>query len=1809
MKKIMKRLLGIMLVIAMVLGMVPVSGMTVQAADNQVIYLDLSGLPESNRTGWSKPGVHALNSSGGIVNNNFSMTKVNDTLYTATISEYATKVIFTPQTTWDKGETDQVTIADAGANKVSTYPMYKVTSYQTGSDQCWKGSWSTYTHEDSSVTTKRIYFDTTAYGNGSGWGEAYAYISNENDTTSGTLVKMTSSGTKGIFYYDVPTTFKYIIFRPNADNWSGQTEQTVIPGDKNLFTCTAFGNTTSGSWSTYQDGSSTTTTGTFYVQADLMDYYNDNRVGKDDLGDNRYNNQGNEHYVMSPYSKLNTWISNLEGYAFSSNSTSEDVTTKKYIYYKNTNNWSTVYAHYWNGSGMTTTWPGSKMESLGNGVYAIDYPEDATMIQFNNGSNEQTADLEIGKENQIYNNGSWLDYSAADSYKIYYSNPNGWNSVKAYYWSDDNQQMSTWPGDLMTKCVDVTVIGMDMYEITIPADATYVIFSNADNSKDATGNIILQGTNKIYNGTSWIDYGINADDASNKEIPLYFGDLYHPYQLTGGGLVNSWYRGANVSFVESKKSDSDGDGTKGESISAVAQGIVGSNLNKDGQLVASWKDDANREVLIPFFEENAYDGQSNYMTFYKDLQFPFKSETTNGVTTYSFNSQSQTVYYDYDNKKILTNSNQIQDASEQVGYFPFNQTNPDTTDKEPDAADSVLNYGFGTKFTIPFTINQYGTKSGERYDSSSPDDAITFEFTGDDDVWVFIDGALVLDMGGAHNLASGTINFATQTATVTTGSANAKIDANKFGTNSEFVSNDKEEISFDQISVVLYNSDGTVKETTTLAEYIKDEDEVHTLTMYYMERGMWNSNMSISFTFRPVPSGLVVSKDVDTSNINEGLKSVVENVDEFSYSVDAKKDTSPVSFNKYTLTDHNNKSTSKETTNNTIEGVRADRFANTFLQGDTDAFEGGTDFVITEKISGTVFSYDESATIWKLYDAKNKYKKLKDSSVDSDAKDDSPTVAEFTLGQASTGTTSQSYSYSLNFINTMNVGALTLEKVFSGTQTSDESYDFILKLDLDGTGTKFAPQTYSSLVYTGVDSGGNAIKGTTDEKGQFSLHAGDKVTFSGIPTGVSYEIEEVGQSVENGWEFSGSSGEKGTISNTTSEAVFTNTGKATLKFEKDQIVIDYGKNVQVDVLANDGEAFKTADYISDASEKYTKNDSDYTYIATGTETDVTWTVETVGFLAYNDENSAKAGKILDEETINSVATSITTDNGTYSIADNKKVEFELKTMLSSVDKVFCVVKVKNNSNDTEKYYLNELDIIPATIMYYETDFADGVFTLTTTSTSELWHKDNITGDVSEDLMQNDGTIGLNQTYGYDSSYSDDKYLSNGSSYMVIGQGVKLNENTTSYTEAKFTFTGTGFDLISRTGANQGAIRVDIYTDEARTAGNRVKSVTVLNKSESNLELYQIPVVSVNDLEYNTYYVTIGVNAAYTNENYPDLNRGGEFYFDAIRIFDPINVKSGTNSTGDALCAYTAYLIDNEAQQQITEVRSILITNEDYDVTTTASGMAYVDRIVDTENNSHNVEISTYETIGPNNEVYLQNGQAIAFKVSVDTIPGSFDVGAKSANGTEANLKVKVSATNNLTDAITIDKQIQTSTALFYPSNAESKFTWNGDTEKYEAYVCITNTSTVANSILSITDIKIAYTDGEDVEVASYSVDEDVVSFAAFCLSEPEIEEANYDIISAELLNTKNKKNNTVLKVVTSQDVEYLAVKNKKGKEVKISTKYEINEDGNKEWTVTIKSSSSEKETYTVTGYGEDGTEGASASVSVTNKTTNKKGRR
>ena len=183
-------------------------------------------------------------------------------------------------------------------------------------------------------------------------------------------------------------------------------------------------------------------------------------------------------------------------------------------------------------------------------------------------------------------------------------------------------------------------------------------------------------------------------------------------------------------------------------------------------------------------------------------------------------------------------------------YFPLN-----SRDQSGDASE--LNYGFGQKFDLKFRL----TSDGTVVDSKNNKVPIEFNFSGDDDVWVFIDGQLVLDVGGDHDVVEGTINFANKKAKVNRVKKNTSNNGGEDGVIKDVVKNFPD---------ILNGADYFTKE--------------HTLTMFYMERGLWESNMKITFNF-PQENKLTVEKEVDTTGANDIFKESLADVGTFDFEI------------------------------------------------------------------------------------------------------------------------------------------------------------------------------------------------------------------------------------------------------------------------------------------------------------------------------------------------------------------------------------------------------------------------------------------------------------------------------------------------------------------------------------------------------------------------------------------------------------------------------------------------------------------------------------------------------------------------------------------------------------------------------------------------------------------------------------------------------------------------------------------------------------------------------------------------------------
>ena len=1299
-KKFKKRLLGIILTILMVVSVIPVQQVQpVKAADTQIIYLEISGV-----SGWTQPGVHALDANNKIVNNLFAMEKVADSvnIYKANIAANATKVIFTPVNEWGKGETDTVSIADANADLTTTYPCYKVTSYQSGSKKCWKGHWTTYSTEDEVLKER------------------------------------------------------------------------------------------------------------FYVSTNLVDYINDARLG-----------EGNK----------------TRGYS--------------------NNNQGTVV----NGS------------KEGSNVY------------------------------------SYLD--AAISGSPWY-NSSGQDSKECQY--------------------------------------TY---------------------------------------------PLYFGNMFDTKNRYGRMLNGNWFGlnnfsvGANVALEES-------DTNENKFYGAAAQGLVGNKL-VNGKMV----DPNNTNVVLPYFSGEAIhpykngseiDNNKNLSEYYNGLQFPFKqTKDKNGVITYSYDSgKDYAVYYNfekncfYESPEHIKNETTNDGTAPEDGFYPLNK---------PGDPRKAVNMGFGTEFTIPFTLSKDGKINGKD---------ITFNFTGDDDVWVFIDDYLVLDMGGAHRMARGTIDFAQKNVTVERAFTPDKSTTAAWKDGATRAN----QTSTERLKTF---ADIKTDNGKTFADIMANDSKVHTLKMFYMERGMFDSNMSVSFNFSPIPSGLTLSKDVDTKPVNDGLKSVVETKDNFDFTV---TDTDPRIEYNYEK-DYNGTGIESETTKDgVVKGLADNVYAKNFeyTEADSKGNKGlkiGTDFTITEKENSNY------STRWFVTDISTLATKESGSGW----------ISTFKLGEAGSDVTK--VNYNVNFVNTPKVGTVNITKAWDGDvpdTLKNTEFPFKVEVDLDGVADEYGYSPYP-LEYTvdGKDSY------TTEADGSFKLKCGQKAAFKGIPIGATVKVTETKTTDGKSWVVSGQefkesaavtdgSNETLTITNATmtipsDKVIYVEAGKDTF-YKPANVKTGYTVSKMSDGLTYTDKGFNGAEPNKSYTANYTGFNSDgaivngtitvYTYQATnkvyvfdyGLESDIAETNKNndglfQGGTFYNEEatgdmaTTAKLGTITPAE--ENTQTTISSGSNNAIDSDGKAdspVTFKPVAFMDKVENYTYTANITKNGKtldpkdpETGTTVNGTIKTMPANVVYYEDDFnagsetTDGTTKIVYTGTASS--KEGKSPDV--DLTQSNGQT---EQYGHDDAYTKGTGDSNGTS-RKMADGAK----------ATFTFTGTGFDVIARTTSKTAGITyiVSKKVDDSWTA----VSVGAVDTYYANGDLYQIPVIHKDLGGKNTYKVTLRATKS---------DVASVIYLDGIRIYNPLGTAGNEN------------YIDNEEGATFVKVSDLVlgngkvteigiegnITNQVIDGSKAAilgygdgalSALGYTiveDNTSGSAGSTNSNSILQYLQAGPNNEVYLDETAAVAFVATADS---------------------------------------------------------------------------------------------------------------------------------------------------------------------------------------------------------------------------------
>lgn len=526
-------------------------------------------------------------------------------------------------------------------------------------------------------------------------------------------------------------------------------------------------------------------------------------------------------------------------------------------------------------------------------LYYIDIPQGYRSIIF---SGE-----EIGDDNATKGNGvstEWLPIPTDDK-NCFYADTNDdavyKGTTRGGYWAPKGtlRDAETW------KNPDTKVVDIKPAEFTEKPDTKYVTSTLYDYYTDYELNGNNRGSYDKNSSTvshrNWVpfrefdqalsDYYKNA----NAPYPLYtghfqpgggtnFSDIAGTLNLFGYNTNDRRFMAINNSQYNEDSQNNDNNHTyyayQGLVANKTSTGKADGALLLNGTTTPTVEPHFNKEFLLGENSKNAKLGE-----VYENVKFPFTKKENlfnddTGVDYWYFDSKDTTLYLKQDsgqnsdskyflqstnNRGSSENVNASSDKQGQYGYFPFNET-------ATGGVASTYNYGFGTKLQMDFTLTDDGmvetNKIGE--DNKKVKTNIKFFFSGDDDVWVFIDGKLALDVGGAHGEVSGLLEFGK--ADEKNNSVTAYVSRVKTGGTS--LEGDQDEKKGNPVKTVTYHGEDIkfYAQGTTFNDL--DKGKKHTLTMYYMERGMWESNMAVAFNF-PDNNELQVQKEVDLTNVTD----------------------------------------------------------------------------------------------------------------------------------------------------------------------------------------------------------------------------------------------------------------------------------------------------------------------------------------------------------------------------------------------------------------------------------------------------------------------------------------------------------------------------------------------------------------------------------------------------------------------------------------------------------------------------------------------------------------------------------------------------------------------------------------------------------------------------------------------------------------------------------------------------------------------------------------------------------------------------
>lgn len=566
---------------------------------------------------------------------------------------------------------------------------------------------------------------------------------------------------------------------------------------------------------------------------------------------------------------------------------------------KANNNKETIYYRI-KGDGVESESGTLVKDGTNENLYYIDIPQGYRSIIFSGDA--------INGDKETKGNGvstEWLPIPTDDK-NCFYADTNDdavyKNDTRDGYWAPKGtlRDAETW------KNPDTKVVDIAAAEFTEKPNTKYVTSTLYDYYTDYE----LNGKNRknydndnAVNQRHWVPFRqfdqaisdyyqsyVNNNTGKSIIYPIYTGHFqpsdWAPKFADIASTLNLYGWSSYNIFIAANNSNYDiGGNANGKKNAYAFQGIVAGQRDSDGDIVMN-----GTTLKEPHFNEKFLTGQNSKNAklgkVYHNVEFPFTQKEAfvesdqkgKGVKYWWFDSKETSLYLRKDTNSdqlylgndstgettaeyLSEASHNVDSASDpnkvstQYGFFPFNET---TT------SNSAVryNYGYGAKLEIPFTITSTGTVKDD-YNNEIP---IRFYFSGDDDVWVFIDDQLVLDIGGAHARVSGVLEFDQRD--------------NKKNTVTSYVSRVKnsktDNYGAEDCDENKHETETSITYLGTTETYYKNASVSipnlstgkHTLTMYYMERGMWESNMAVAFNF-PDNNELQVQKEVDLTNVTD----------------------------------------------------------------------------------------------------------------------------------------------------------------------------------------------------------------------------------------------------------------------------------------------------------------------------------------------------------------------------------------------------------------------------------------------------------------------------------------------------------------------------------------------------------------------------------------------------------------------------------------------------------------------------------------------------------------------------------------------------------------------------------------------------------------------------------------------------------------------------------------------------------------------------------------------------------------------------